>query len=803
MKKILSVLLVAFLIVSAFVACSQESTLEILYHGDYAKVTFDLGAEGAEGSAPKYILSNKGTTIILPEEIDATFEGFDFVGWTDGEEVYDPGDAYKVKDSVTITALWGTEISFVKGSKAPNDYVAPTDTLFVIYGQQFGLLDEEDAEGKTLFEKLPTDSRELETYVWENSDEVVITEDTIVTKESIGNGELSPVSKPVYTIEFWAKKSEVGSAYEKLTDAPALFLVKDGTLQALYKATKEGEITTNVQYVINADAWTVNGETKATSETAWNAYEIDEAKHVVKLYGSYRKIIALDFNYVFGTQTSTEYNCTKYVDITETKAYSTATDLDGNLILSSPWLGHSVNKWTVTSSDGTERTSVAPGNILETDVMVTAKWNTTVDTYSVVFNANYDDATPATKTQSGITFGTTGEATIKLADNSFVRTGYKFVGWNTKADGSGSSFADKATADSTYKHASNKVVTLYAIWVQVPEGVDPTTYNPEEVAEGDTVSYAPGSGKHLSAVYVDGESDSIYDPTTTDQDWIDNGYWNPNCVEKDGNEYKWKHDHYVSYSYDSDDLEVIYDENEGTDIDNTSFTYGAPSVTIASATASTRDGYTFKEWNTKDDGTGTGYAGGASLTQTNGDIYLYAQWTPNVITVTFMEGSTQRAQKQYTFDAAATLPTLTSTSPTKTNAKLNGYYDGDKLVVKYDGTSSYSWNDAINTYVDSGNWKYDDADHALTLTAKYDVAVVLVPIVDANSTAITVKQSPVYVLEGSSIEDAFAAGITVESGYSITAYENISCTGSPVTTIPTGDNVSNVFTVYIKAVPTT
>jgi uncharacterized repeat protein (TIGR02543 family) len=53
------------------------------------------------------------------------------------------------------------------------------------------------------------------------------------------------------------------------------------------------------------------------------------------------------------------------------------------------------------------------------------------------------------------------QASSALPANSFVKLGFVFNGWNTKADGTGTSFADKGT----YPFASN--VTLYAQWVPV------------------------------------------------------------------------------------------------------------------------------------------------------------------------------------------------------------------------------------------------------------------------------------------------------------------------------------------------
>lgn len=50
-----------------------------------------------------------------------------------------------------------------------------------------------------------------------------------------------------------------------------------------------------------------------------------------------------------------------------------------------------------------------------------------------------------------------------LTANAFTKTGYTFNGWNTKADGSGKSYADKASV-SMLSSANGATVTLYAKW---------------------------------------------------------------------------------------------------------------------------------------------------------------------------------------------------------------------------------------------------------------------------------------------------------------------------------------------------
>lgn len=53
------------------------------------------------------------------------------------------------------------------------------------------------------------------------------------------------------------------------------------------------------------------------------------------------------------------------------------------------------------------------------------------------------------------------DQTANLTANAFTRTGYTFAGWNTKADGSGTSYADKASVKNL---ATSGTVTMYAKW---------------------------------------------------------------------------------------------------------------------------------------------------------------------------------------------------------------------------------------------------------------------------------------------------------------------------------------------------
>lgn len=83
------------------------------------------------------------------------------------------------------------------------------------------------------------------------------------------------------------------------------------------------------------------------------------------------------------------------------------------------------------------------------NLTVYAQW--TAYTYTVSYNANGGSGAPANQTK---TYG----ASLTLSQTKPTRTGYTFAGWNTKKDGSGTSYS----AGGVYK--TNAAVTLYAQW---------------------------------------------------------------------------------------------------------------------------------------------------------------------------------------------------------------------------------------------------------------------------------------------------------------------------------------------------
>jgi len=93
----------------------------------------------------------------------------------------------------------------------------------------------------------------------------------------------------------------------------------------------------------------------------------------------------------------------------------------------------------------------------EGEVILYAQW--TPITYTVVYDKNSEEGVTGSTASSTHTY----DEAKNLTNNGYVRTGYTFVGWNTKADGTGTSYGDKESV-TNMTSVQNDTVTLYAQW---------------------------------------------------------------------------------------------------------------------------------------------------------------------------------------------------------------------------------------------------------------------------------------------------------------------------------------------------
>jgi uncharacterized repeat protein (TIGR02543 family) len=239
----------------------------------------------------------------------------------------------------------------------------------------------------------------------------------------------------------------------------------------------------------------------------------------------------------------------------------------------------------------------------------------------VTYNANGStggsvpiDATNYEQGQTVMVPGNTG---------TLAKTGYAFAGWNTQADGNGTTY----TQSQTFA-ISAADVALHAKWTANPAYT--VTYNANGSTGGsvpiDATNYEQGQ-----TVTVPGNSGSL----------VKTGYafasWNT-LADGSGTDYaaaatftmsaanvtlyaKWTAN--PTYA-------VIYDGN-GCDsgsvpVDSISYEQGQTVTVRGNSGTLVKAGYSFAGWNILADGSGTGYAAAATFTMSAAQVTLYAKW---------------------------------------------------------------------------------------------------------------------------------------------------------------------------------
>ncbi len=107
--------------------------------------------------------------------------------------------------------------------------------------------------------------------------------------------------------------------------------------------------------------------------------------------------------------------------------------------------------------------------------------------------------------------------TTRLQNNTYTRTGYTFSGWNTEADGTGTSYSNRAdfTAPST---TTTTKITLYAQWTLDSSVNWKTLQDAYEMAyvensDGSGHYYDSNEGRYKKGLYVPHKTDGVYDGT--------------------------------------------------------------------------------------------------------------------------------------------------------------------------------------------------------------------------------------------------------------------------------------------------
>ena len=258
-------------------------------------------------------------------------------------------------------------------------------------------------------------------------------------------------------------------------------------------------------------------------------------------------------------------------------------------------------------------------------------------TYTVTFNSN--DETNKSYTQTFVS-----DESQLLNENCFTRTGYNFAGWNTKRNGYGTAYSDRARLTATYD------ITLYAQWIYI--GSQDTPDNPVKTY---TVTFHSndGTNKSYTQTFINGQSQNL-----NVNCFVRNGYtfagWNTNASGY-GTSYADKRaitiysdkTLYAQWTYIGNEDEpnpgnpvktytVTFNSNDGTNKSYTQ-TFVSGQAQYLNMNCFYRMGYTFAGWNTSSDGYGTSYNDTGLLLPEEiiSDMALYAIWEINTYTVKF------------------------------------------------------------------------------------------------------------------------------------------------------------------------
>lgn len=163
----------------------------------------------------------------------------------------------------------------------------------------------------------------------------------------------------------------------------------------------------------------------------------------------YAKFKANTYTATFVTEYGTAPEPLKW---TYSTSYSESTDITtGKYVLTST--GYSFDGWY---KEGASYQTYYIYHDTSNDITLTAKW--TPWTAKISYDSNNYSAGGSMSSET-VTYATAA----KLSKNAYYLVGYEFTGWNTKSDGTGTSYTDEAdyTWTGTQK---NETVTLYAQW---------------------------------------------------------------------------------------------------------------------------------------------------------------------------------------------------------------------------------------------------------------------------------------------------------------------------------------------------
>ena len=411
--------------------------------------------------------------------------------------------------------------------------------------------------------------------------------------------------------------------------------------------------------------------------------------------------------------------------------YDTAKNLTANGYTKT---GYTFKSWN-TKPDGSGTTyanSASVKNLTSTNggtVTLYAQW--TANTYTIAFNGNGN--TGGSTASVSMTYDTAKNLTA----NGFTKTGYTFKSWNTKSDGTGTTYANSASVKNLTS-TNGGTVTLYAQWTkkQVVVTFMRNTSSTDTTSATQTFTYGT-AGQSFS-----------------NKNWTRTGYsllgWSEdkNATTQQYSTLSGVSDSWIDSKSPKVTLYAVWKANSYTATFNSNGG-GTPSPSTITKTYGTqlgtlptvsRTGYTFKGWFTQSTG---GEKISTTTTMPANNVTYYAQWTANTYTIEYNAnggtGSTVSSSHTYGVSKALTKNGFTKTGYTflgwsKDKTATSATYTDEQSVVNISSTNGEKvilyaiWE--INSYTVTYNYSANGGTSATKTTAtfNYGEAVDLTPV---------------------------------------------------------------------------
>ena len=431
--------------------------------------------------------------------------------------------------------------------------------------------------------------------------------------------------------------------------------------------------------------------------------------------------------------------------------------------------------------EGVMPSGFKPNNPDSQTITVTGATTITAHARPIVYDITFDPnaGSASTKDRATGTMDALAEVqatdTVTLPACAFALPGYTFTGWNTAADGTGDTYADRAAVSNLAKE-DGATVRLYAQW-------NPISYTVAFNANGGTGSmdnqeFTFDKAKNLTNntfertgyTFVGWSTQMSAADTYTGEESADesastiyaDGASVSNLTETNGAVVtlyaQWKRDTYT----------VTFDKNANDAFGNMD-NEAVPTSDdwTVSGCGFTRTGYTFTRWNTQPDGNGTAYEAGSAvkaLANKGEAVTLYAQWKHISYTIAFEANiPTNASTADNASGTMGPLPCIYDTEATLTsNAFFLPGYQFTKWNTQADGNGkSYADKQSVK------NLATEDGE-TVTLYAQWKPLTYTVTFKNADGTTGTMNPQELHFDEPYALsENTFQNGDMTFIGWAI------------------------------------